>query len=1182
MLAYLGQRSVASVPVTTLNRAQFSQFLPNEQAIRWAESLQAAASSFVSGGGGGGGLTPSGVTPGNYGDNANVGAFTVDINGIVTDAANTPIAIAFTAVSGVVPITQGGTGETTAPLAINALLPAQSAGTVGWYLQSNGTVCSWQPAPGGGGGGTVTQVDGTAGEIDGGPITVTGTLGLATTGVAAASYGSASSVAQVTFDTKGRATTASSVPISIADTQVVGLVAALALKANLASPTLTGVPAAPTAAGGTNTTQLATTAFVQSAVAGLGTITSITNFGAGLTITNPAGPSTNIDIDNAIVATVSGTQTLTNKTMSGASNTFSAIPYTAISGAVTVAARLSSSGVVVGSGTLDLAASGVTPGTYGSGTAIPVPVVDTYGRITSISTVGVSGAAGGTVSLITNTGGGLTITNPAGPTTNIDVDPVTLAPIWDYPALHGAVGAADDTATLNAMVAAAPDKATFLIPPYTAGAQGIYNTTGIVVPFEAEFHGVGMGTFKAITGATILLDFPSNSLPQDGARARYVHDMEFDGNSGTYRSGAYALKIGDATNAIVQAVMSRNFIHHFELGHWSYNTQEEQNDHNRLYRNKWGRLVQSDPTAGGATASDINHCTYQYNHVGAVYDNIAKFALATTGTLSNSSTSITSVVSTAGIALGDTVTGPGIKDGTKVDAFVANTSITLSQATTATAAMVGVPILIKRLQFTLNTTADMTNSSTALTSVASTTGIYVGFDVTGSGIQSGTTVAAFTVNTITLSLPTTPTAAGTAVPITVKNIAGFDASWTETGTTFQGNGTCAFAAWGFNLILNGCHFESNYQPGISTGTSTIPAVSARVVPVAPCYVSNSNVILANNCAGGETSTAVIAWTVVDGSTLIIRDSSIASANNILIDGDLTSNVAFYGDSNNLAGLINIPISRWPDHCNVVSGFGWGGAGNTAQVRSAAYANRNLNANPRVPVVSLSGGATQSYYRDATYGPVTAIQYAATAGGPFTHSADTTAIGTPVNAGEKMVVSRLVRADTYTTMQFQLEAGSGAFYNYQLRITPFWQRVVCSSIATTGNATAFAPVLHMFPVAADGPKVYIANDMSFIGSDDELSAILGRGLFDDATIDGALVGSATWNPGLIAAGGTATTTIAVNGLVAGDVVEVSTDIDTGALILNSWAGTNVINVRLTNPTAAGITPASMVISGRAFA
>ena len=42
----------------------------------------------------------------------------------------------------------------------------------------------------------------------------------------------------------------------------------LALKAPLANPAFTGTPAAPTAASGTNTTQIATTAFVQSAVGG--------------------------------------------------------------------------------------------------------------------------------------------------------------------------------------------------------------------------------------------------------------------------------------------------------------------------------------------------------------------------------------------------------------------------------------------------------------------------------------------------------------------------------------------------------------------------------------------------------------------------------------------------------------------------------------------------------------------------------------------------------------------------------------------------------------------------------------------------------------------------------------------------------------------------------------------------
>ena len=43
----------------------------------------------------------------------------------------------------------------------------------------------------------------------------------------------------------------------------------IALKANIASPTFTGTPAAPTASAGTNTTQIATTAFVSTAVANL-------------------------------------------------------------------------------------------------------------------------------------------------------------------------------------------------------------------------------------------------------------------------------------------------------------------------------------------------------------------------------------------------------------------------------------------------------------------------------------------------------------------------------------------------------------------------------------------------------------------------------------------------------------------------------------------------------------------------------------------------------------------------------------------------------------------------------------------------------------------------------------------------------------------------------------------------
>ena len=55
--------------------------------------------------------------------------------------------------------------------------------------------------------------------------------------------------------------------LAIAQSDVSGLSATLALKAALASPAFTGTPTAPTATSGTSTTQLATTAFVQGAVA---------------------------------------------------------------------------------------------------------------------------------------------------------------------------------------------------------------------------------------------------------------------------------------------------------------------------------------------------------------------------------------------------------------------------------------------------------------------------------------------------------------------------------------------------------------------------------------------------------------------------------------------------------------------------------------------------------------------------------------------------------------------------------------------------------------------------------------------------------------------------------------------------------------------------------------------------
>lgn len=87
-------------------------------------------------------------------------------------------------------------------------------------------------------------------------------------GVAGGTYRS------VTVDAYGRVTAATN-PTTVAGYGLTDVYTktqidqSLALKANLASPALTGIPTAPTPVAGTNTTQLATAAFVQSAIASL-------------------------------------------------------------------------------------------------------------------------------------------------------------------------------------------------------------------------------------------------------------------------------------------------------------------------------------------------------------------------------------------------------------------------------------------------------------------------------------------------------------------------------------------------------------------------------------------------------------------------------------------------------------------------------------------------------------------------------------------------------------------------------------------------------------------------------------------------------------------------------------------------------------------------------------------------
>lgn len=108
------------------------------------------------------------------------------------------------------------------------------------------------------------------------------------------------------------------------DTEFNNIATAVATKADSASPTLTGTPVAPTASAGTNTTQIATTAFVTTAVTNERTATAtLTN----KTLTSPT-ISTIVNTGTLTLPTATDTMvgrattdTLTNKSVALGNNT---------------------------------------------------------------------------------------------------------------------------------------------------------------------------------------------------------------------------------------------------------------------------------------------------------------------------------------------------------------------------------------------------------------------------------------------------------------------------------------------------------------------------------------------------------------------------------------------------------------------------------------------------------------------------------------------------------------------------------------------------------------------------------------------------------------------------------------------------------------------------------------------
>lgn len=164
---------------------------------------------------------------------------------------------------------------------------------------------------------------------------------------------------------------------------------ALDLKANLASPTFTGVPAAPTAALDTNTTQVATTAYVISAIAD--DAPTKTGGGAsgtwGIDISGNAATATNLSSNRTFALTGDITGSVSSNLSSGASIA------TSIAAGAIVNADINASAAIADTKLATISTAGKV-----SGTAITSGNISTSGSIATTSTlaVGQSSAAANT------------------------------------------------------------------------------------------------------------------------------------------------------------------------------------------------------------------------------------------------------------------------------------------------------------------------------------------------------------------------------------------------------------------------------------------------------------------------------------------------------------------------------------------------------------------------------------------------------------------------------------------------------------------------------------------------------------------------------------------------------------------------------------------------------------------
>ena len=311
--------------------------------------------------------------------------------------------------TGTIPIVNGGTGQTTANLAFNALAPSQT-GNTGKYLTTDGVDTSWSTNPLG----TVTSITAGTG-LTGGTITTSGTIAIDSTVVTLTGTQTLTNKT-LTTPTIGQINDVNSNEILLL-TPVTSATDYFTLKNGIG----VGVPLHIVAEGSSTNIGL----HIQPKGSGLVTISDGTDFNKGIRFRSSSSAASAITLLDAVssagrvvtlpdaTTTLVGrdtTDTLTNKSISGSTNTLTNIANASLTNsAITINGTSTSLGGSINVGTVT-SVTGTSPvvSSGGATPAISMPAatasVNGYLTSTDWTTFNNKSNTNGTVTSVSGTG----------------------------------------------------------------------------------------------------------------------------------------------------------------------------------------------------------------------------------------------------------------------------------------------------------------------------------------------------------------------------------------------------------------------------------------------------------------------------------------------------------------------------------------------------------------------------------------------------------------------------------------------------------------------------------------------------------------------------------------------------------------------------------------------------------